>query len=81
MEKNILIMKSYFLKIGNFHSIGYLVLEKVPMLCTAENLERLEDVTSMKIELKLSSKVWKKRMVYCHLNVLYFTMWTSLLHP
>ena len=37
--------------------MAHLVLEKVPVLSSAENVGQDEDVNSMKVEFKLSSKV------------------------
>ena len=52
-----LILQVYFLKIGEFHSVAHLVLEKVPVLNSTGNIQHEENVTSMKVEFKMSSKV------------------------
>ena len=41
--------------------MAHLFLEKIPVLNPAENAQQQEDITAMKIEFKISSKVGK----YC----------------
>ncbi|CAB4016963.1 Hypothetical predicted protein, partial [Paramuricea clavata] len=44
------------IEVDDFHSVAHLVLEKVPVLNSTGNIPQEEDVTSMKVEFKMSSK-------------------------